>query len=101
MGKTGNKNVIATDRYVDTENGTVNRRIFSDPDIYQQEMRQIFARSWNFMCHTSQIPDPGSYFLNSIGEDQVIIVRDREGEVNVFLNSCHASWEYGLPRGAR
>jgi phenylpropionate dioxygenase-like ring-hydroxylating dioxygenase large terminal subunit len=88
MGKTGNKNVIATDRYVDTENGTVNRRIFSDPDIYQQEMRQIFARSWNFMCHTSQIPDPGSYFLNSIGEDQVIIVRDREGEVNVFLNSC-------------
>lgn len=79
---------IATDRYVDVENGTVDRRIFSDPDVYQQELRQIFARAWNFMCHTSQIPQPGDYFLSSIGEDQVIVVRGRDGAVNVLLNSC-------------
>ena len=35
---------------VDAEKGLVDRRIFSDQDIYQLELEQIFARAWNFMC---------------------------------------------------
>ena len=80
--------LIASDRYVNVDAGTVDRRILSDEEIYRQELDRIFARSWNFMCHESQIPDPGSFFMNYIGEDQVIIVRGRDGAINVLLNSC-------------
>jgi len=75
-------------RYVDPKGGTVDRRIFSDPDIYQRELEHIFARSWNFMCHESQIPEAGDYFTNYIGDEPVICVRDRDGSIHVMLNSC-------------
>ena len=43
---------------VDAENGLVSRRIFIEPEIYQQELVRIFARCWLFLCHESQIPQP-------------------------------------------
>ncbi len=80
--------VIARQAWFDPATGELDRRIFSDPDVYRMELTRIFARAWNFMCHESQIPEPGSFFLNRIGEDHVIAVRDRNGEVQVLLNSC-------------
>jgi phenylpropionate dioxygenase-like ring-hydroxylating dioxygenase large terminal subunit len=66
----------------------VDRRIFSDPEIYQAELSNIFARAWNFICHESQLAEQGNFFLNYIGEDQVIAVRDRKDKIQVLLNSC-------------
>ncbi len=75
-------------RLVDNESALVDRRIFYDPAIYQLEMEQIFARAWLFMAHESQIPNPGDFFLNFMGEDRVIVVRNNEGGVSVLVNSC-------------
>jgi phenylpropionate dioxygenase-like ring-hydroxylating dioxygenase large terminal subunit len=72
----------------DREEGRLDRRMFSDEAIYRLELERIFARAWNFMCHDSQIPHSGDYFITWIGEDQVIVVRDEEGEVHVLLNTC-------------
>jgi len=74
--------------WFDTESGILDRRIFTDEEIYQEELQKIFGRAWNFMCHESQVPEEGDFFMNWIGEDEVIIVRDREGTINVLLNSC-------------
>ena len=48
----------------------------------------MFARSWLFVGHESQIPNPGDFFVSSMGEESVILCRDRAGEIHVFLNSC-------------
>ena len=74
--------------WVDFENGLVDRRIFSDPDIYRLEMEHIFGRVWNFVCHESQIPTPGDFFMSMIGDEEVIVVRGRDQAINVLLNSC-------------
>ena len=73
---------------VDHQKGTVDRRIFSDQEIYQLELERIFARAWNFMCHDSQIPNPGDFFMTFIGEDRVICVRDNDGNPQVLVNTC-------------
>src|SRR5438270_345197 len=73
---------------VDSQKGTVDRRIFSAQHIYEMELEQIFARCWNFVAHESQIPNPGDFFQNYIGEDRVIAVRDKEGGLQVLLNTC-------------
>jgi len=74
--------------WFDVERGVLDRSIFSDQAIYAEELQRIFARGWNFICHESQLEVPGDFFLNYIGEDQVIAVRDRKGVVRVLLNTC-------------
>ena len=73
---------------VDMAAGTVSREIFVNEDIYAQEQELLFARAWLFVGHVSQIPKPGDYFVSCMGEESVILCRDREGEIHVFLNSC-------------
>ena len=74
--------------WVNPQQGTVDRRIFSDEQVYRLELEQIFARAWLFMAHESQIPNPGDFFQSYMGEDRVLVVRDRDGKVQVLLNSC-------------
>ena len=35
---------------VDSERGLISRRIFIEREIYEQELEQIFARCWLFLC---------------------------------------------------
>ena len=74
--------------YVDAEFGTVDRRIFWDQDIYDLEQERIFARSWLFVAHESQLENAGSFLTTYMGEDSVIVARGDDGAINVFLNSC-------------
>jgi phenylpropionate dioxygenase-like ring-hydroxylating dioxygenase large terminal subunit len=73
---------------VDFEHGLVSRRIFIEPEIYETELRRIFARCWLFLCHDSQIPRPGDFLTTYMGEDPLLVVRDGSGRVGAFLNVC-------------
>jgi phenylpropionate dioxygenase-like ring-hydroxylating dioxygenase large terminal subunit len=78
----------ARSQLVDVEKGTVSREIFVNGEVYREELEKVFTRAWLFVGHESQIPKPGDFFTSRMGEESVILCRDKRGEIHVFLNSC-------------
>lgn len=73
---------------IDLDRGVISRELFVSESLYQRELETLFARAWLFVGHESQIPNPGDFFTSRMGEESVILVRDKAGEIHVFLNSC-------------
>src|ERR1700757_331342 len=79
---------LPIDRMIDLKRGMISREIFVSPDFYREELEKLFTRAWLFVGHESLIPKPGDFFSSRMGEESVILCRDRAGKVHVFLNSC-------------
>jgi phenylpropionate dioxygenase-like ring-hydroxylating dioxygenase large terminal subunit len=51
-------------------------------------MDKVFANTWVWVAHASEIPEAGSYKTGYIGRQPVVVVRDRKQQVHVLLNRC-------------
>lgn len=76
------------DDLVDFDSGRLSRRVYWDDLIYRHELEKIFARSWLFLAHESQLPKAGDYLTTYMAEDNVILVRQKDGSLRAFLNTC-------------
>jgi phenylpropionate dioxygenase-like ring-hydroxylating dioxygenase large terminal subunit len=72
----------------DVRDGMVPASIYGDPDIFRLEKERVFARSWVFLAHESEVAKPGDYVVRRIVHDSFIVVRDEHGEVRVLFNMC-------------
>src|SRR5215472_17361877 len=66
----------------------VNWRAFTDPEVLEQERREVFDRSWLYAGHESEIADLGDYVTRRVGGRPLILVRDDTGAAHAFLNTC-------------
>lgn len=66
----------------------VARDIFTDPELFELEMRHIFEGNWIYLAHESQIPNNNDYFTTTMGRQPIFIARNRQGELNAFVNAC-------------
>ncbi|MGL4967463.1 MAG: benzoate 1,2-dioxygenase large subunit [Inquilinus sp.] len=64
------------------------RDIFTDPQLFELEMKRIFEGNWIYLAHESQIPNPNDFFTTTIGRQPIVITRSRSGELNAFINAC-------------
>ena len=76
------------DELVRADEGLVSRELFGSEEVFREEIRRIFSRAWLFVGHESLVPNPDDYFLSQMGTDSVILTRDRQGRIQVLLNSC-------------
>jgi len=66
----------------------VDARVITDMAIYRRELEQLWARSWLLLGHDSEIPRSGDYMIRYMGDDAVIVTRDRDDQIQVMLNAC-------------
>jgi Rieske 2Fe-2S family protein len=67
---------------------TLPRRFYASPTVFQEEIDKIFSRRWLFVGHESEVSAPGSFLRTRVADEQIVIVRDREGQVRAFYNVC-------------
>lgn len=73
---------------VNQEVGLLDPRIFTDQGLYEIELEKVFARSWLLLGHEGHVPNAGDYLTTYMGEDPVIVVRQKDKSIKVFLNQC-------------
>ncbi|HWK46605.1 MAG TPA: benzoate 1,2-dioxygenase large subunit [Stellaceae bacterium] len=64
------------------------RDIFTDPALFELEMKHIFEGNWIYLAHESQIPEKNDYFTTYMGRQPIFIARNKNGELNAFINAC-------------
>jgi len=64
------------------------REMFTSEELFELEMKHIFEGNWVYLAHDSQLPKINDYYTTKIGRQPVFITRNKEGELNAFINSC-------------
>ena len=66
----------------------VHRSSMTSADLFQMEQVRILDRCWIYIGHESEVENPGDYRRRTVAGRPVFLVRSRDGQVRVFLNSC-------------
>ncbi len=64
------------------------REMFTDPRLFELEMKHIFEGNWVYLAHESQVAGINDYLTTQIGRQSIVIARNRDGQLNAFINAC-------------
>jgi Rieske 2Fe-2S family protein len=70
------------------EGFSLEQPFYTDPDYFKLDMELIWYRDWLFIGHDCELPKPGSFITVQVGDYPVVLVRDQQGKINAFHNSC-------------
>lgn len=71
-----------------TRSATLPANLYIDPAVWEQEKRQIFYKSWNYVGGISLLANPGDYVATRIADEGVVVIRNGAGELKAFFNVC-------------
>lgn len=79
-----------TQHYPDLGTSMISFEDSVSPEFFELEREAIFKRAWLNVGRIEQLSRTGSYFTKEIeaARTSVIVVRDRDGEINAFHNVC-------------
>jgi nitrite reductase/ring-hydroxylating ferredoxin subunit len=86
-----NKQMPATEKYENMPTGPVDiDDALASPAYFEAEREGIFKKVWLNLARGSDIPNPGDYVVKTIKtlETSIILVRNKEGQINAFHNAC-------------
>jgi phenylpropionate dioxygenase-like ring-hydroxylating dioxygenase large terminal subunit len=63
-------------------------RAYHDPRILDWEREHILRRDWLQVAREEDVPDPGSFQLIEVEDENVLLVRGRDGVIRAFYNVC-------------
>jgi choline monooxygenase len=79
---------------------TLSARYYISPEIYDREREAVFYRSWIYAGHVEELREPGSFITVPIIDQNVAVVRGKDGTLRAFYNVCqHRAHELLRGRG--
>ena len=83
------------------EASTIPAAWYTDRQLYQLELQNVFAGSWQMVCRTDQLQQPGDYVTMEIGNEPLVIAKGNDNVIRGFFNVCrhHAAAVMTEPQG--
>lgn len=66
----------------------VHGSLYTEPAIFAAELERIWYRTWVYVGHVSEVPEPNDYVRKWIGPQPIVMTRDRSGAVHLLVNRC-------------
>ena len=66
----------------------VHRDLYLSEELFALEQERLFARTWLYAGHASQVPNSGDFWSLELAGRPVMMVRQADGVVRVFYNRC-------------
>ncbi|MBB6446573.1 aromatic ring-hydroxylating oxygenase subunit alpha [Bacillus benzoevorans] len=66
----------------------VHQKLYTDPEIFAEEISKIFGETWVYLAHESEIPHANDYKTGYLGKRPIIVVRDDSGKIRALFNRC-------------
>ena len=66
----------------------VHKSLYINQEVFDHEMSRLFANTWVYVGHASQIPKSGDFYTTTVGTQPVVMVRQFDGSIKVLHNRC-------------
>lgn len=67
---------------------TLPQPFYTDASLFELDLKGIWERRWVFAGFECEIREPGEYFVISIARSPVVVLRDDDGGIAAFFNTC-------------
>ena len=82
--------------------GTLPNDWYTSPELFDLELRTLFRRVWTCVGRVEQVAKPGDYFTTEVANEQVVVVRGRDGGLRALSNVClHRAGPVAIGDGSR
>src|SRR5262245_41833271 len=61
---------------------------YRDPAHYQRELEAFWYGRWIAVAREEEIPSPGDWRVVAVGAQQLVVLKNRAGEIRAFHNTC-------------
>ena len=66
----------------------VHRDVYTDPEVFELEMERLWSRTWIYVGHASQMPNPGDYITVDVAARPLLAIRHTDRTIRVLMNRC-------------
>ena len=61
---------------------------YTDPGLFAMDMQAVWHREWLCVGAEGEVASPGQYITLDVGDAPIIVLRDGEGGLRAFHNTC-------------
>ena len=67
---------------------SMHKNAYIDEQWLNVDKKEIFHKSWQFLCHEENLREAGSYVTMNIQGQSIVGIRDKENNLRAFYNVC-------------
>ncbi len=75
-------------RLTESEAQCLPGHFYTDPSYFAHEVDEVLEREWHCLGRSDEVPEAGSYFVTTLLQESLLVVRGEDGNVRVLSNLC-------------